>query len=155
MHSKIFQLGSKPISEENYMQPDYYDASSFADYIGTEVTDDARKDYIESISRQLNEIFDLDGEALVYKGNIDGFIKNWYADIRQKAEDLDETQVNTIQLHVLKSAIDRTHIDTAYRAYIEEWNGWAGPISDLINYVAKKMKVGDRLYIGSIIDYHY
>lgn len=48
-----------------------------------------------------------------------------------------------------------THLRTSYRFYIWGCNDYAAPCSELIEYIADKMKQGDKLYIGAVIDYHY
>ncbi len=155
MHSKIFQLATTPIKEEDFLKPEHlYGDCDFADYVGDEMTGDLRRDFIESLARQLSDIVDLDGETLVFKG-IGNFVHKWYEYIKEKANALDDSKVDTSQLYWVEKATERTHLDTSYRIYLEEWNNYAGPMCDFINFADSVLKPGDRLYVGSVIDYHY
>ena len=51
-HSKIYQISSKPIAEDEYASPsDFYENSGdFADYIGDEMKGDDRRECIESLA---------------------------------------------------------------------------------------------------------
>ena len=156
MHAKIFQIGTNPISEEEYVQPNlFYESSeSFADYVGDVITEHAREESIKSMVNTLG-IFDYDGTSLVYKGS-DQFVKDWSNEIKKMAKSIDWSSSNySLDLHKMSRLLHETHKESASRFFIEEWNGWAGAASDLIDFVRKHLQIGDKLYIGAVIDYHY
>jgi len=163
-HSKIFQISSKRIDNDDYASSsDFYDNSSdFADYIGDEEEDDDRRECIERLADTLEDLFTLgdDGESLVYKGEdaMKAFLAEWADAIRQKAQEVTAaTVLDSMRRWELEKLCEETHLRTGYRVHIEEWNGGcAGPMDDLIEWVSDlKMKAGDVIYIGAVIDYHY
>lgn len=162
-HSRIYQVSSKPIKKYDYATPDefYENSSDFADYIGDEQKGDDRKEDIKRLADVLSDLFTLDekGEALVYKGDdaMQKFKEAWADAIRNAAQDITADNVLESSLRwKVRSICEKTHLQTPRRMKIEEWNGWAGPMGDLIEWVAyKKFKAGKKLYIGAVIDYHY
>ena len=162
MHSKIFQISSKPISKKDYTDPSTYDdnSSDFADYIGVEVADDEREQYIGYLADNLKDIFTPVGRGvLAYKGEdaMRKFKQEWADAIKQQAEELTADNILcNYRLYRISNAIDATHIGTNYRVDIEDWcGGRADPFAELIEWAAYQLKEGDRIYIGAIIDYHY
>lgn len=157
MHARIFQLSTRPINKNNHLLPAelYENSESFADYIGDRLINKERENAIEAMVNTLSEVFDYDGKNLIYKG-CDKFMQDWMNDIKNKAKSLDWSS-NTFftDIYRLGRLLHETHRESASRFYIEEWNGWAGPASDLIDFVSKHLKIGDKLYIGAVIDYHF
>ena len=162
-HSRIYQLSSHPIKKEDYEIPDsfYENSSDFADYIGDEQTGDNRKEDIEYLADRLSGLFSLDekADALVYKGGkaMQKFKEAWADAIRNAANEITADNVLESSLRwKVRSICRETHLQTPLRVKIEEWNGWAGPMSDLIEWTAyKNFKKGKKIYVGSVIDYHY
>ena len=151
-------MGSKPISSDDYNIPDlYYDDSKiYADHIGWAVEDEEeRHECIKRLADRLGDLFTLDGDVLVYKGKdaMHKFLQDWTDAIKSKTEELEADNV----LCKLSNIIDcakTSHKFIHQRFYIDEWNDWAGAFRDLVDYLGE-LKEGDRIYIGSIIDYHY
>ena len=162
-HSRIYQVSSKRIAKGDYASPDdfYENSGDFADYIGDEQTGDDRKEDIKHLADTLSDIFDLsdDGETLVYKGDeaMQKFKKRCAAAIRKAAQEITEDNVlESSSRWQVRSICNETHLQTPRRVKIEDWNGYAGPMDDLIEWMAyKKFKAGKKLYIGAVIDYHY
>ena len=163
-HSRIFQISRKRIAKGDYASPsDFYDNSSdFADYIGDEIEDeDDRKDDISHLADVLSDLFDLsdDGKTLVYKGEeaMKAFKQEWADAIRQAAQEITADNVLESQPRWrVQSICTETHLRTSLRVSIEEWNGYAGPMDDLVEWMDfSKFKAGKKVYIGAVIDYHY
>lgn len=162
MHSKIFQISSKPISKDEYTSPEtYYDNSGdFADYIGDEVKDEEdRDDYIGYFADVVKDVFTPVGRGvLAYKGEdaMRQFKQKWAAEIKRLSDELTADNMLCEQrLYRISKATAETHIHTSYRVDIEDWcGGCAYPIGELIEWAACQLKEGDRIYIGAIIDYH-
>lgn len=158
MHSKIFQVSLTPIEKEDFRGTDdfYENYSSFADYISKNIEGEDRDITIDHLANKFSAIFTRQGDALVYNGKVKNFVRKWYAHIKKCARELSLTKMqDSISLHRIKDAVDCTHLDTSIRFYIEDWNGWAGPAKDLIDFIINKMKKGDKLYVGGVVDYHY
>ena len=159
MHSKIFQISNAPIDVDDYSSPEcYYDNSEFADYIGEPIKGETREECIKYLAESLSDIFSYDGKALVYKGNdaLHEFKRKWLEAIREITDKL--TAGNLMEEHNvyrLRRLTLQTHLDSSFRFDINEWNGWAGPMEDLVEYAGYQLKEGDRIYVGAVIDYHY
>lgn len=157
MHSKIFQIGLMPIKEDEFVSPSgfYENSSDFADYIGEEFCGKDRLESIEYLAESLSELLDYKGDGiLVYKG-MGTFLTEWVNAIQDKADSLlTDNILQDVNLYRIKHLTDRTHKDLNYRFYLDEWNGWAGPASDLIEFL-NTLKEGTLLYVGAVIDYHF
>lgn len=163
MHSRIFQVSLQPVKMERYaVSSDFYDNSSdFADYIGAELDRSERREDIGYLAEALSDIFDFDkrSRVLVYKGEeaMEKFKGDWAAAIREKAEVM--TADNILDWYVryrVEKLCSKTHLDISYRFCIVDWcDGVAEPMEGLIGFVAQKMKKGDKLYVGAVIDFHF
>lgn len=158
MHSKIFQMGLKPISEDNYVQPDYFyeGMECFADYIGDEMTGNDRKECIEWLAEELGSLFDLNKEedVLVFKG-MGTFVTEWNNAIKNAANDLQDGVLCRRILNEINYLEECTHLHCDYRFFIEGWSWGSFPARNFIEYVNDELKPGDKLYIGNVIDFHY
>lgn len=163
-HSRIYQVSSKRIAKDDYASPDdfYENSGDFADYIGDRIDDEEdRKEDIRHLAETLSDLFDLsdDGNALVYKGDeaMKKFKQDWADAIRKAAQEITADNVlESSPRWKVRFICNETHLQTSRRVNIEEWNGYAGPMDDLIEWVAyKKFKAGKKIYIGAVIDYHY
>ena len=163
MHSRIFQVSLQPVKKEDYaVSSDFYDNSSdFADYIGDEIDGSERRENIGRLAKVLSDIFDFDkrSRVLVYKGEeaMKKFKEAWAAAIREKAEVLTaDNIINWDVRYQVEKLCRKTHLDTCYRFCIVDWfDSVAEPMEDLIGFVDQKMKKGDKLYVGAVIDYHF
>lgn len=162
MHNKIFQISSKPISKDDYTEPETYyeNSNNFADYIGDEVKDEKeREDCVGYLAHALRGVFTAVGrDHLVYLGKdaLHSFLQEWANDIKSQASDLTADNILTNQrLYNIRATTNDTHRRISYRVDIEEWNGHAGPFEDIIEWAAYKLEKGDSIYIGAIIDYHF
>ena len=161
MHSRIYQVASKPISVEDYDIPEcFYDNSDdFADYIGGAVTGDSRLHDIQLLGNALSGLFVPEGtDSFVYLGAeaMNTFKEEWAARLRRLTENL--TGDNIMDggvLYEISETTKCTHRCTYFRVHIEEWNGWAGPFKDIVEWAASQLKKGDRIYVGAVIDYHF
>lgn len=160
MHSNIYQISKKPIDKEEWVSPEYFydNSQDFADYICDEKKGDDRTECIKNLQHALSDIFDLEGETLVYKGKkkMKKFLDDWAKEINKKAACITwSTILKFPNLFKLRQCTMNTHLVVDYRFYIEDYNSYGGPLFDLVDYIASSMKEGDRLYIGSVIDYHF
>lgn len=161
MHSRIFQVSIQPIEVDDYaVSSDFYDNSGdFADRIGDEQEGGDRKNDIGRLADTLKDLFTLDedGETLTYKGEaaMAAFKQAWADHLREEAAKVTADNILEWQpRYEVRRNCEETHLHTDYRFKIENWEDYAGPCNDLIEYVADKMKEGEKLYIGAVIDYH-
>ena len=161
-HGKIYQLATKPISEDDYVSPeDFYDNhDAYADWVGDAEEGEEREECIGTLADKLKEIFTpVGGGVLVYNGKqaMKAFKQNWVDAIRQKASAITEENVTYHSPRsALRDIVDGTHLDLTERFVIEEWSGnYAEPLAELINYADEHMRKGSKLYIGAVIDFHY
>lgn len=165
MHSKIFQISSKPIPKAKWDNgSDYFEQmNGAADYIGDEQENDDRKDCIANLAGELKDLFTLDekGTALVYKGadGLKAFKKAWSDAIHEQAALITPESVvhgACMERYILQSMCNQTHLRTSFRVNIEEWNGYPSPMEDMIEWIDHEgFKRGKKVYIGSVFDYHF
>ena len=161
-HGKIYQIGKRPISKDDYVtSEDFYDNhDSYADWVGNEMEDEERGECIANLVKyDLHELFDLDGDTLVYRGKpaLKAFKQKWVDAIKEKAG---AVTVDNVVQHTprvtLCDILNGTHKDCADRFCIEEWSGrFAEPMAELIAFVSGNLRKGQRLYIGAVVDFHY
>lgn len=156
-------MSIRPIEQDDYASPsDFYENSGdFADYIGDEVEGEERKEDIRHLAEALGDLFTLDedGETLTYQGDYEMqvFMNEWAnAIVRAASAVKGENVLDWQPRYDVRATCKDTHLRTSYRFKIEDWNGdYADEPAELTSYIADKMKQGDKLYIGAIIDYHY
>lgn len=162
MHSKIFQISSRPISKDDYASPSrYYENSNdFADYIGDEVADEDRENEIGWFANVVKDVFTAVGDGvLAYKGKkaLQAFKQKWADGIKAVTNELtvDNLFMST-SLYRIGEMTTRTHMMSDYRVDIGDWcSGAAYPLGELFEYADSQLKEGDYIYIGAIIDYHF
>lgn len=156
MHAKIFQLDTKPICPDCYIDPDYFTdvfirgCDYICDAVGNPVD---RHIFTEAMVNTLHPIFALEEETLVYQG-CNSFMEKWIEAIKEKAIHLNESNFFDETARMAR-IIEETSALSASKFYIEDWNEGAATPYELIQFCQRKLKPGERLYIGSIIDYHY
>lgn len=153
MHSKIYQISSEPIT--NHINKEEFNNCDWLDYVGDELEDDERLDCIKRFFEDyFGGMFSVDGDAITFNG-LGDFISQWNKAIRDKALELTDDKVDGRALYQISKIAKCTHLYTDSRFYIEDWNGYAAECGDFIEYLDKRFKKGDRIYVGAIIDYHF
>lgn len=161
-HSKIFQVSEAPIDNDDYKcSLDYYDNhQEFADWIGDEVKDEEeRKKYIEWLVKELDGTFSMgENDTLVFNGKkpLNKFLEAWANKLQELAKSITkDTITSSPALSDLRNVVSGTHKNSDYRFDIESWTGYAAPLCEFIDFIANRLKKGDKVYIGAIIDFHY
>lgn len=162
MHSNIYQISSRPISEDEYASPSrYYDNSDdFADYIGDAYEAEEREDGIENFAGIIKDVFAYKGGGeFVYKGKeaMRKFKQQWIGELQSKVAALTPDNLFKVQnLFSIKQLTENTHLDVSSRVDIAEWcGGCAYPLGELFEWADSQLKKGDRIYVGAVIDYHW
>jgi len=156
MHSKIFQVSTEPIEKDARLSPiELYDnCGDFADYIGDEYHGDERLAKIQFLAKEFPDIFNIDGEVLIYKG-LGNFVNDWIGSIREAAQNLTEENIfNDGNLYRVRHIVEDTHYRIFTRFYINNWNCCPDPFGEFIGWLSR-LDVGTRIYVGSVIDYHF
>lgn len=161
MHSTIFQISTKPIPENEWVEPErFFEELSWSfDSVGEEALDSAeREERITNFFSYFNELFEYNGNnEIVFKGIKVEFLRKWARAINVKAFAVDED--NVLQYGIrrdIERVLTQTHKGGDCRFYIPEWDGGekSHPIVGLISWLADYVKEGSKLYVGAAIDFH-
>lgn len=154
MHNKIYQIERERVNAEDFItiadfSPEEYD--HFADWI-----DGVDEDNYEELYKRLENLFDgvfvRNGDELTYMG-AEKFMGDWLASIKSIVLPMTVDKMRYWQeMYKLHSIIDNTHIRTQTKIYID---GQVRDFGDFMRDVFAEMKVGDKLYLGGIIDFHW
>ena len=161
MHAKVYQITRQRVDEDNILNENTLEQGESTDYdYCSEISEEERT---ESINTLVNNIlpkgmFTLVGsDELVFNGGTTEWIHNWVNAIHEKSEDVNVGNVtNWIgAAYQLKKVINNplgtdSHFyrsETTTQPYGEE-------SAELMRMVCK-LRIGERLYIGGIIDYHF
>lgn len=162
MHSNIYQISSRPISEDEYASPSRYEENfgDFADYIGDAYEGEEREDEIENFVGIIEDVFAYKGGGeFEYKGKeaMRKFKQAWIGELQSKVAVLTPANLFKAQsLFCLRQLTENTHLDVSSRVDIAEWCGdCAYPLGELFEWADSQLKKGDRFYIGAVIDYHW
>lgn len=162
MHSNIYQISSRPISEDEYAGPSCYEENSgdFADYIGDAYEGEERENKIKNFAGVIEDVFAYKGgDEFVYKGKeaMRKFKQAWIDELLHKAAALTPDNLFKEQnLFRIGQLTEKTHLDASSRVDIAEWCGdCAYPLGELFEWADSQLNKGDRIYIGAVIDYHY
>ena len=157
MHDYIFQIATEPISEDAKVEPICYEdyETVFADYIGEALGEAARLKAITDLAKSFSPLFDLEDDVLIVK-DPDAFILENIMLIKHRASILSIDRKNLFGiLDSISKSIEKTHKQIDSRFFINEWNGWAGTAFDLIEFIRFCCKKGTKLYVGSVVEFHY
>ena len=162
MHSNIYQISSRPISEDEYAGPScYYDNSGdFADYIGDAYEGEDREEKIKNFAGVIEDVFAYKGGGVFeYKGKeaMRKFKQAWIGVLQRKVAALTPGNLFKAQnLFCIREFTEKTHLYVSSRVDISEWCGeCAYPLGELFEWADSQLKKGDRFYIGAVIDYHF
>ncbi len=152
MHNNIFQLSTSPIDADDFIAESSFEPSEIDDFA----------DYVSEYEGDLSEVYDKfpflgtmftrDGDKLICKGCDDVF-RTWHKAVCQEVGKLSEEGLkdgmNTWRVKKLL-----TVPFTRDRFYLEEY-GYSVDSSEFLQHCAKKLKEGDVLYLGGVLDFHW
>ncbi len=139
----------------------YYDNSSdFADYIGDEKEGDERDEAIEGFGRIISPVFEAKGDGVfAYKGKeaLRKFKQAWRDELVRHAVALTADNLfHDMNLFRLGQLAKKTHLDVSSRVDIGDWaDGVAYPFGGLFEWAENRLKKGDCIYVGAVVDYHF
>ena len=161
MHAKVYQITKHRVDEDNILNENTLEQGESTDYdYCSEISEEERA---ESISTLVNDIlpkgmFTLVGsDELVFNGGTTEWIHNWVNAIHEKSEDVNVGNVTHWigAAYQLKKVINNP-LGTDSHFYLSETTTqtYGEESAELMRMVCK-LRIGERLYIGGIIDYHF
>lgn len=157
MHYNIWQVSTKPIDADEFITPTDCESDgweSWADYI-----DDLSEnlDVVYKYFPFLNDnfkMFERDGEVLTYKGD-ETFLKLWEQDVDEKYAEVKSSFANDMARWRLANCA-RKPFGINDRIWLSEWSGdCAELVDEFADFCHHKLKVGDKLYLGNVLDFHF
>lgn len=153
MHNNIYQLSTRQLNAYEFITESSYDPDEIDDFA----------DYVQEVEGELSDVydafpfipsmFDRKDDMLVYKGCEDIFRK-WHKEVCDKVARLSEEGLkDSMNTFRLRRAL-RTPF-TEDRFVIEDYNVHPEPSSEFLQYCAKELKIGDVLYLGGVLDFHW
>lgn len=160
MHGTIYQLGTSPISEDDYMNPDNITEGDTVgiDY-ADEVTQEERKTQLEELLAELPKgMFTLNPDlSITYNGGFDEWRLSYVKLLKEKAEAItpDKAMEWTGPVYKLKMALCNP-LDTDCLFIIDYGTGYSMAERSIeFMRLVERLNPGDRLYAGLIADYHF
>lgn len=161
MHAMVYQLSKEKMEKENWLNEDTLLQGDGSDYDWcSELSAEEREAAIETLAASIlpTGMFRLmDGETLEYLGGLDKWKQSWVSVIQQKALCVNEVNVmdGTGETYRLEKEIKNPlHTDCHFYLDSEGSQSYAEPSAELMRFIAE-LNVGDRLFIGGIIDFHF
>lgn len=158
MHSKIFQVSSEPIQEDNMIQEYRYEdnlMNGIADYVVKQTQTDDIKSDLSWLSQACEGIkVDVDKRTLIVTSK-EEYFEQKHEQFRELAEKL--SNISLEDFISTKADFDFYDLKCAYEDkhgfYLDDNDEYCGlaPMDNWIRY-AEENKV---YYIGSVFDYHF
>lgn len=161
MHSKIFQITTKKVSKEAWLNEDtlYQGEMSDFDYCA-EIDDELRRESIHALWRKLfwTRMFELTSEStILYKGGAEEWKKKFVESLHYKVSEVKPENVCEWvgPLYRLEKYISNC-LDTSFKFYTDEQLECCSACesTDFMLWVCK-LEPNTTLHIGGVIDYHY
>ena len=161
MHAKVFQISKTRVDKENALN-EYTLAQgdgSLYDYC-SEISDETRMEMIDCLVNQLlpEGMFVLVApDEIVYQGGSNEWKKEWVKNIHEKAMEITtENVLDWIGPSYRLEQELKNPLHTYSHFYLSEDNYqcYAEQSAELMEMVCS-LSVGDHLYIGGVIDFHF
>lgn len=162
MHSRIFQISSKPINKDEYITADDYDYDHWflreiADY-----TDDINEYYQTNTLEWLNDFdgisVDANNRTIVIESKVDYFLDK-YTEFKNMVADLSRISLKDFSGLAERNKINQYiyRLNAAYQDkfgfYVDDGGEYGGLIT-FDEWVRCAAKENVTYYIGGIVDYH-
>lgn len=159
MHSRIFQITTKQVEKENYLNEFTLNQgeNSFIDYCD-EIDDEEREANIVCLVGSVlpTGMFTRIGANVIrYNGGMEQWKEEAIAQLKEKLAAITPDNYFGLDLYRLKRAVENP-LDTAYLFYTSETGNqsWAEESYEFMQFVSR-LEEGTLLYIGGVIDYHF
>ena len=158
MHSRIFQISSKPIDKIDYIREDsYYDSfvGEIADYVSEDTDRESDIDWLKS---SLEGVAEFDGDKFTIVNKEEYFkpkLKKFLYAMKQIVAELNEDPAvfydggSKFGTHVYNM---KTAYEDKFSFYVDDDSEYVG--LETFDSFMRWVSNGDTFYIGATIDYH-
>lgn len=161
MHAKVYQITKRRVDKENYLNENTLTQGDSSDYdYCSEISEEERAESINTLVNQIlpKGMFTLIGsDELVFNGGTPEWLQQWVDAIHKKSEEVNVMNVtHWIGAAYQLQKVINNPLETDSHFYLSEDNTqtYGEPSAELMRMVCR-LKIGERLYIGGIIDYHF
>lgn len=162
MHSVIYQISDQPITRDEFIGIDHIEGGDMTSFdYAYENIEEERKEYIRDLVERIlpKGMFTLgeDGETLIFQGGFTEWRKSYLDIIRDKVEEIDEENIMkwvgpTYQLQ--KAILNPLDTDALFITDFANGYGLAERSRELMTMIGN-LQTGERLYIGTVVGYHF
>lgn len=161
MRSTIYQISNYPIGEDEYLNEDCISEGEFVtiDYVKPVTTKDERETHIKYLMCNLPKgMFSLNEDfSLTYHGNFEEWKKAYYKDVMEWANLM--TPDNMLDYigpayQIMKTINNPLKTDRLFVTNAIDGIGTAEKSGDFFRTFVRKLKPGDIIYFGAILEYH-
>lgn len=159
MHSRIFQISSNPIKEDNMIEEYRYEETfigSVADYVvkqtSTEVINDL--EWLQSVTEGRGIEVDIDKKTIKVTSK-ESYFEDKHTAFTELAEKLSNISLtefiedkNYFDFYDLKTSYDDKH-----SFYVDDNDEYAG--TETLDSFVRRAEENKIYYIGSVFDYHF
>ena len=161
MHSRIFQISSKPINKDEYITEANYDYDDWflreiADYVD-DIGESYQKETLEWLGMLDGISVDVDRRTVTVESKADFFLQKYvsFKNILKELEKISLKDFSTPDRHSFDYDMYRLnscHKDK-YGFYVDDSGEYGGLVTldEWMRYAAVE---GETYYIGGIVDYH-
>ena len=161
MHAKVYQITKRRVDKENYLNENTLTQGDSSDYdYCSEISEEERAESINTLVNQIlpKGMFTLIGsDELVFNGGTPEWLQQWVDTIHKKSEEVNVMNVTHWigAAYQLQKAINNPLVTDSHFYLSEDNTQTYGEESAELMRMVCKLKIGERLYIGGIIDYHF
>lgn len=161
MHSLIFQISDRPIAEDDYIGIDHVEAGEMAsiDYCDR-IEHPERNNAIHNlVGRTLPSCMfsvNSDGKSLTYHGGFTEWNREYVRSLHDKATAINEATVFKYvgpAYQLQKAIVNPLGTDILFVTDFADGMGTAERSRQLMRIIGE-LQIGDKLYIGAVLDYH-
>ena len=160
MHSKIFQIQSKPIDKDDYITESRYDYDDWflreiADYVA-DIDESDQMSCIEWLSESNGIDINLNSRTLVitsrekyFEGKYRSF-QEWLSKLKEisLSDFVDDSHELSYGMYLLRDAYN-----DRFGFYVDDGGEWGGLIT--LDEFVRNAKENITYYIGGVVDYHF
>ncbi len=158
MHSIIYQIGTKPFSEESELDPDAIadnpKNTNLLDYT-YDISDKVRAVNIQILVETILPIgmFDIDAENnLIYKGGFNSWREEYYESVIKCTKSLTPANIKGEGRKIL--TLNKAILNPLKTSILFERRNGMVEQSLAVMSMVEHLEIGDVLYIGSVLGYH-
>lgn len=162
MHSTIYQIAERPITPGEYIGIDHVSEGEAVsiDYC-SEVGSEERAELIKALAMRVLPagMFTVnpDGESLTYRGGFTEWRHEYTASFLEKANGIDETNIFKYvgpAYRLQKAIVNPLDTDNLFITSFAEGLGTAEKSRQLMREIGR-LQIGESLYIGAVLKYHF